>query len=64
MSIGHRKQNSGANICKVSMSEGTEGRSLLAFFFSKPTFGSAEDTLRKIELKLIQPLGSASIPPK
>lgn len=34
MSIGHRKQNSGASICKVSVSEGTERRSLLAYFFS------------------------------
>lgn len=62
--IGHRKQNSGANIRKVSVPEGIEGRNLLAFFSSRPTFRGAADKLQKIELKLIQPMGSASVTPK
>lgn len=33
MSIGHRKQNSGASICKVSVSEGTKGEACLHIFF-------------------------------
>lgn len=31
---------------------------------SRPSFKGAADKLQKIELKLIQPMGFASIPPK
>lgn len=59
------ENNSGANICKVSMPEGIEGKNLLGFFFfSISSFRGAADKLQKIELKLIQPIGSASVPPK
>lgn len=56
-----KKQNSGANIHKGSV---PEGETCLGFLFPRVTFRGAADKLQKIELKLIQPMGSASAPRK
>jgi hypothetical protein len=46
---------------KLVCQRGLKGDTCLHFFFPRPTFRGAADKLQKIELKLIQPMGSVSL---